>query len=134
MKKAMLGLGTIGLAGAVSLGVLSIQGTAAAADDDVYVKREDQATGLALAVADDDDDDREDGDTRTRTRTRTRTGGTGNSLSRTDGTNSRFTAVSRDTDLSRGDLTKDFTRDGGSFTRDLTPNLTNDRSRNDTRG
>ena len=37
MKKAMLGLGTIGLAGAVSLGVLSIQGAAAADDNDAFV-------------------------------------------------------------------------------------------------
>ena len=41
--------------------------------------------------------------------------------------------MSRDRDRSRGDMTKDGTRDGGDRTRDLTPNLTNDSSKNDTR-
>jgi hypothetical protein len=50
-----------------------------------------------------------------------------------DGTNSRHTPVSRDRDLSRGDLTKDWTRDGGDRTRDHSKLKTNDRSRNDTR-
>lgn len=50
-----------------------------------------------------------------------------------DATRSNFTAISRDRDLSRADLTRDLTRDGGDLTRDLTRNLTNDASRNDTR-
>jgi len=41
--------------------------------------------------------------------------------------------MSRDRDRSRGDLTKDWTRDGGDRTRDHSKNQTNDRSRNDTR-
>jgi len=42
--------------------------------------------------------------------------------------------VSRDRDLSRGDNTRDWTRDGkGDRTRDWSQNRTNDRSRNDTR-
>ena len=44
-----------------------------------------------------------------------------------------MTGVSRDRDLSRGDKTRDWTRDGGDKTRDKTANSTNDRSRNDTR-
>ena len=64
----------------------------------------------------------------------TGTNGTGSSRSGHDGTNSRITDASRNRDRSHGDLTRDFTRDGGTHTRDLTPNLTNDRSRNDTRG
>ncbi len=60
--------------------------------------------------------------------------GTGNSKSGRDGTNSRVTNVSRDRDLSRRDLTKDWTRDGGDRTRDHSRNYTNDASRHDTRG
>jgi hypothetical protein len=49
-------------------------------------------------------------------------------------TDSRHSAVSRDRDRSRGDLTKDRTRDGkGDATRDHSRNHTNDKSRNDTR-
>ncbi len=49
------------------------------------------------------------------------------------GTNSRFTAVSRDRDRSRSDKTRDWTRDGGDRTRDWSANKTNDKSRADTR-
>ena len=55
------------------------------------------------------------------------------SVKTNDGTRSNYTGVSRDRDRSRGDVTKDWTMDGGDRTRDLTRNLTNDRSRNDTR-
>ena len=41
--------------------------------------------------------------------------------------------MTRDRDISKGDLTKDRTMDGGDPTRDLTQNHTNDASRNDTR-
>ncbi len=51
-----------------------------------------------------------------------------------DNTRSNYSKVSRDRDRSRGDLTRDLTRDGGNgLTRDLSRNATNDRSRNDTR-
>lgn len=116
------------LAAAV-LGVSLLAGGAAstsAADADA--KRE-ESLNLVLTADDDADDD-------------TGTGGTGDTgsvnrdgsgVSR-DGTNSRYTAVSRDRDWSRGDLTKDYTWDGpGDKTRDWSQNRTNDRSRNDTR-
>lgn len=150
MKKILLPLGTMSVAGAVALSLLGTPATAADGQDDVaYYKREDKAGSLVLAAADDDDDDnagvdrtrtstRTGGGTQTRTRTRTGhgtgTNGTGSSRSGHDGTNSRITDASRNRDRSHGDLTRDFTRDGGTHTRDLTPNLTNDRSRNDTRG
>jgi hypothetical protein len=130
MKKALLPLSTLGLAGAVTIGVVGMTGAvSSAADQDAYVKREENATSLVL-VADDDDDDTNDD---TNTGATKSTGGTGSSKSRADGTNSRYTKVSRDRDRSRGDKTKDWTRDGGDRTRDLTPNLTNDKSRDDTR-
>jgi hypothetical protein len=130
MKKTVISLSTLALAGGVSLGVLGLNASAAADDSDAYVKREEKAGTLALAA-----DDNDDGDSNTRTRSRTGRGdGTGDSRSRADGTNSRFTGVSRDQDRSRGDKTRDWTSDGGDRTRDLTANLTNDRSRNDTRG
>jgi hypothetical protein len=133
MKKALLPLSTLGIAGAVTLGVVGMTGaTATAADQDAYVKREDNATSLVL-VADDDDDDTNDTNDTTNSGVSKSTAGTGSSVSRADGTNSRYTKVSRDRDRSRGDKTKDWTRDGGDRTRDLTPNLTNDKSRNDTR-
>lgn len=51
-----------------------------------------------------------------------------------DNTRSNYSKVSRDRDRSRGDLTRDLTRDGGNGqTRDLTADSTNDKSRNDTR-
>lgn len=51
-----------------------------------------------------------------------------------DSTRSNYSKVSRDRDRSRGDLTRDLTRDGGNgLTRDLTADSTNDKSRNDTR-
>ena len=130
MKKALLPLGTLGLAGAVSLGVVGMTGSVtSAADRDAYVKREETATSLVLVA--DDGDDSNDGTDSGVSKT---TVGTGSSRSRADGTSSRYTAVSRDRDWSRGDKTKDRTYDGpGSMTRDLTPNLTNDRSRQDTR-
>ncbi|RYU09488.1 hypothetical protein [Nocardioides iriomotensis] len=139
MKKILLPLGTLTVAGAVALGLLGTAGANAAdgndtQDNPAFLKREDKVGSLVLVADDDDDDD--NGDTRTRTRTGDGTGtqGTGSSRSRADGTSSRYSKVSRDADRSRGDLTRDWTRDGGDRTRDLTPNLTNDRSRNDTRG
>jgi hypothetical protein len=50
-----------------------------------------------------------------------------------DNTRSNYSGVSRDRDRSVADVTRDFTRDGGDRTRDFSRNLTNDRSRNDTR-
>jgi hypothetical protein len=124
MKK-LLPIGTLGLAGLVGVGLMSFPTTTAAGDDgDAFIKREEHVSELAL-VADDDDDDTNDN---------TRSRNTDNSRATNDNTRSNFTKVSRDRDLSHSDKTKDPTRDGGDRTRDLTPNLTNDRSRNDTRG
>jgi hypothetical protein len=98
--------------------------TASAADGDL-VKREEDRVDLVLV------DDRDDDDTNDDTGN-TGNSGTGNS---NDATNSRFTGVSRDRDASRGDKTRDWTRDGsGDNKRDWSANRTNDGSRNDTRG
>ena len=103
--------------------------TSASAADSDLVKREEDRVDLVLV------DDRDDDDTNDDTSTGGNTGadsGTGNS---NDATNSRFTGVSRDRDSSRGDKTRDWTRDGaGGDKRDWSGNKTNDRSRNDTRG
>jgi len=121
MKK-LVTVGTLGLAGAVTTGLIAFQGPSAFADDDSAYKRDDDASKVVMTVDDDDDDDT-NGDTNT-----------GVSRSTGDGTNSRFTRVSRDRDLSRSDLTRDKTRDGkGPVKRDWSKNLTNDHSRNDTR-
>lgn len=129
MKK-LLPIGTLGLAGLVGAGLMTLPGSTVAASlgDDVATKREDNLTELVL-VDDDDDDDTNDGsDTSSKSRF------TGSSRSTRDNTRSNFTKVSRDRDLSRSDKTKDWTRDGGSRTRDWSANRTNDRTRNDTRG
>jgi len=102
--------------------------TAAPEERAVVAKRQDAVS--ELATVDDDDDDANRDQTNTNSNTRSKTG---NSRSARDNTNSRVTNVSRDRDLSRRDLTKDWTRDGGDRTRDNSRNHTNDRSRNDTR-
>lgn len=125
--KRSLHLPAVTFAGLVTTGLLALPVSSAFADDDVAMKRDDDGTEL-VAVSDDDGD----GDDNTNTRGGDGTNsGTGNS---NDGTGSGSTAVSRDRDASRGDKTKDRTRDGGDRTRDNSANKTNDRSRNDTRG
>jgi len=108
------------VAGIFGLGLFAAAGTAAA---DQYGKRDDDVREIAL-VADDDDGD----NTNSRNTRNSR-----NSRFTNDRTRSNFSRVSRDRDHSRGDLTRDWTRDGGDRTRDFSRNLTNDRSRNDTR-
>lgn len=91
-------------------------------DDVVFVRDEDSADVLATDDGDGDDTDGGDSDSFT------------SGVDSNDGTNSRVTSVSRGDDLSRGDLTRDRTKDGpGTSTRDRTSDHTNDRSRNDTR-
>jgi hypothetical protein len=128
MKK-LLPISTLGLAGAVGVGLMTFPGSTVAANlgDDAVAKREDNVSELVLV--DDDDDD----DTNDNTNTKSRFTGFSRSTKR-DNTRSNFTKVSRDRDLSRSDKTKDWTREDGSRTRDWTGKKTNDRSRNDTRG
>jgi hypothetical protein len=131
MKK-LLPISTLGLAGAVGVGLLALPGSTVAANlsDDAVAKREDNVTELVLVDDDDDDDTNDNSNTNSNTKSRF----TGFSRSTNDNTRSNFTKVSRDRDLSRSDKTKDWTRDGGTRTRDWTGKTTNDRSRNDTRG
>jgi hypothetical protein len=133
MKK-LLPIGTLGLAGAVGVGLMAFPGSTVAANlgDDAVAKREDNVTELVLVDDDDDDDTNDSSDTSTNSNTKSRF--TGFSRSTNDNTRSNFTKVSRDRDLSRSDKTKDWTHDGGTRTRDWTGKKTNDRSRNDTRG
>jgi hypothetical protein len=125
MKK-LLPIGTLGLAGLVGAGLMTLPGSTVAANlgEDVATKREDNLTELVLVDDDDDDDTNDNSKSRF----------TGSSRSTRDNTRSNFTKVSRDRDISRSDKTKDWTRDGGSRTRDWSANRTNDRTRNDTRG
>jgi hypothetical protein len=123
MKKAMV----VGLTGLTVAGLMGL--TAPALADNAYAKRPETLAGVVVAMDDDDDDPT------TRSAVSKTTRGTGSSRSRRDGTNSRYTAVSRDRDWSRGDKTKDWTYDGPrqGQVRDWSVNKTNDRSRNDTR-
>jgi hypothetical protein len=130
MKRSTLHLPAAAFAGLVTTGLLALPISSAFADDSVTLKRDDDGADLVL-VADDDDGLDPAGATNTggdNTRSRDTSGVNSN-----DGTNSRNTPVSRDRDRSRGDLTKDWTRDGGDRTRDHSKFKTNDRSRNDTR-
>jgi hypothetical protein len=95
-------------------------------DDEVVFARDEDAGGV-LATDGDDGDDTTDGD-----------GDNSDSFTSgvdsNDGTNSRSTGVSAGDDRSRGDLTRDWTKDGpGTSTRDRSAGHTNDGSRHDTR-
>ena len=124
MKKllptTLLGVATLAALGLIGMSTPSV---AAAADEDA--KREDDTTSIVLAADDDDADDTGEDTVGTQT---------GQSANTNDNTASNFTGVSRDRDLSRGDNTRDWTRDGGDLTRDWSANQTNDQSLNDTRG
>ena len=78
-----------------------LSATAVSAGEDVAKRNEDTPE---IVLVDDDDDDGGDNSR-------------GSGVSR-DATNSRFSAVSRNRDASRGDLTRDNTRDGGKLKRD----------------
>ena len=134
---ALLRSGIVTLAATVGAGTVVVGiGSVASADEDAYAKRED--TSQEWVVSSDDDDSDDDTGTNTgNTDTNTGTGpgtdtGTG-ATATNDSTGSRVSAVSRDRDHSRGDQTRDWTRDGGDRTRDFSGNMTNDGSRNDTR-
>jgi hypothetical protein len=116
----------------VGLAVFGLTGAALAASDrsgsDGVIARDEDAGGVL--VTDDDGDDTDDTDDTDGDDSDSFT----SNVDSNDGTNSRVTGVSRDDDLSRGDLTRDRTKDGpGTSTRDRTANHTNDRTRNDTR-
>lgn len=128
MKRSTLHLPAAAFAGLVTTGLLALPISSAFADDGVTLKRDDDGADLVLVT---DDDDGLDGDGATNTGA---SGDNTSGVNSNDATNSRKTAVSRDRDLSRGDKTRDWTRDGGDRTRDWSQHKTNDRSRNDTRG
>jgi hypothetical protein len=95
-------------------------------DAEIVFARDEDAGGV-LATDGDDGDDTTDGD-----------GDNSDSFTSgvdsNDGTNSRGTGVSASDDHSRGDLTRDWTKDGpGTSTRDRSAGHTNDGSRHDTR-
>ena len=123
MRDSLLKAGVIGVAGLFASGMIAI--SPAIAENDMLAKREDAIAQIATV---EDDDDLEGADTNTGSNS-----GFTSGVNSNDGTNSRHTNVSRDRDRSRGDLTKDWTRDGGDRTRDHSRYQTNDRSRNDTR-
>ena len=125
MKK-LLPTALLGVASMAVIGLVGMSAPVVSAADEA-AKREEDTVALVL-VADDDDDDTNDDETNGDTATRS-----GISANTNDNTASNFTGVSRDRDNSRGDKTRDWTRDGGDRTRDWSANQTNDRSRNDTR-
>lgn len=141
MKIKLLTTATLASAGVLLTGAVAVPSVA----HDAAAKRDEDTTEVVLVADEDDEDTNENnltttaGETGTNDDTRTNTGntntGTGtNSGDQNDPTNSRVTAVSRDTDLSQGDKTRDWTHDGpGPMTID-TSQSTNDGTKNDTRG
>jgi hypothetical protein len=121
------------LAGAVVLGGPASVVLASDASNDrgreAFIRRDDE-DGAELAVLERDGDD---GDSGGDSGDDTDSGFT-SGVDSNDRTNSRHTAVTRDKDRSRGDLTRDRTKDGpGGPTRDHSRHQTNDRTRNDSR-
>jgi hypothetical protein len=115
----MFGRAAIVLLGLVLLAALPAAGVLAEERDQTVLKRDEDYSEL-VAMDDDDDGDSNSGYT--------------SGVNSNDGTGSGHTAVSRDGERSRGDKTRDWTRDGaGSRHRDWSGHKTNDRSRNDTR-
>lgn len=125
---------------AAPLVMLGPVGSAIAAGDGpgessaMLTKQEDGDEPVLLDRDDDDDDDQDlyrgggddtdDSDS----------GGFTSGQNSNDGTNSRRTGVTHNTDRSRGDLTRDRTKDGpGGSTIDRSRHQTNDGSRHDTR-
>jgi hypothetical protein len=117
-----------------ALAAFGLGATALAGDrpgeDTVFARDEDAGGVLAT-----DEDDDANGDTGGTGNTgNTNSGGATSGIDSGDGTDSRHTPVSMDRDRSRGDLTRDRTKDGpGTSTRDRSSNQTNDGTRNDTR-
>jgi hypothetical protein len=108
-----------------TLALFTVAGTSLAdggRDDRQVVLSKDEDANDVLVTDDDGDDD----DSRSR--------GFTSGVDSNDGTNSRVTSVTRGDDRSRGDLTRDLTKDGpGGPTRDRSRHQTNDGSRHDTR-
>ena len=110
----------------LALGVIVMPAGVASAgqsdqQDNVVLRRDEDGTDI-VALDDDDDGNSNSND------------GFSSGVDSNDGTGSGHSAVSRDRDRSRGDLTRDRTRDGaGGVKRDWSGGHTNDRSRNDTR-
>lgn len=90
---------------------------------EVVLSKDEDASDVLVT---DEDDDGDDDNSRSR--------GFTSGVDSNDGTNSRVTSVTRGDDRSRGDLTRDRTKDGpGGPTQDRSRHQTNDRSRHDTR-
>lgn len=97
-------------------------GVQSVATDEVAAKRNEADDELIL-VSDDDDDDDDDPDD-----------GFTSGHDSNDATGSGYSAASRNGELSRGDRTRDWTRDGtANWTRDNSRHATNDGSRHDSR-
>ncbi len=135
MRINILSIGTLGLAGLVTTGLMALPLTAnAATGKDQVIKRDDDTPDVVLVTDDDDDDDgRQARDTHTNTNTN---GNTGTSTNTKTGTNTNTRTGTRSgRDDSWTNARKDFTSDGpGRGNVDDSRNHTNDGSRHNTRG
>jgi hypothetical protein len=111
----------------LALSVIASPAAAFAATDErseTILRREEDAAEVMVAEDDGDDFTGNTGNT----------GGNSGTGDSNDATGSGHTSVSRDRDRSRGDKTRDWTKDGsGDRKRDWSGGHTNDNSRNDTR-
>lgn len=118
----MLGRSMVWLLALALMAALPLSAVAAEEGSAEVLGRRDDNQAEVIVQDDGDDDDDES----------TASGYT-SGVSSNDKTGSGHSAVSRDRDRSRGDRTRDWTKDGGSRTRDRSRNHTNDGTRNDTR-
>jgi hypothetical protein len=127
MKITTLRVGTLGVAGLVTTGLLALPLSAATAGDDQILKRDDDTPDVVLVDDSDDGDDTGLAGRDDNTNTSTGAGTNTNDNTRTGARSGR--------DRSWAKQRKDLTRDGAGERRvDWSQNKTNDRSRHNTRG
>ena len=126
MKK-LLPIGTLGLAGLVGAGLMTLPGSTVASGlgDDVAAKREDNVTELVL-VDDDDNDDTNDDTKDTQDTQQTRSKVTGGDQTNTVQTKDSTRGGARDVSMVTNDGTRDGTRDNSMVTNDSTRDGTRD--------
>lgn len=134
MKITTLRVGTLGVAGLVTTGLLALPLSAATAGDQL-LKRDDDTPDVVL-VSDDDDDDTVDRNARSAvSNTGSRDDNTRTGRDNTGSRDNSRTGSRSGRDNSYSKQKRDWTTDGpGKRKIDWSQNQTNDRSRNNTRG
>jgi hypothetical protein len=141
----ILQIGTLGLAGLTTTGLIAFTAPAAVASDghrkDTVFKRDDDGGSVVTTARhgdDDDDDDATNAGSDTNTNAGTNTNDTNTNTgagAAADGDDTGASTRGQNTDHSRGAQVRDMTNDGpGSGNVDHSRDHTNDNSRHNTRG